>query len=120
MEWSDDSASSRITLDDGRVLTKCDQCRQMHSERNPPTIPPCEECKVDLNEENQEAAAIYQLVRGQIRTRHNGQYDEVVDLDYSAVKMVMDLYGVRDQKEVFEKVRQTFYFFANKARDERG
>ena len=118
MEQSDGFASSRIILDDGRELTKCDQCRQMHAERNPPTVPPCDECWVDLAQENQEAAAIYQLCRGQIRTRNNGQYDEVIDLDYSAVKMILDLYGVRDQRAVFEKVRQTFFYFINKSRKE--
>jgi hypothetical protein len=117
MEQSDNFASSSITLSDGRELTKCDQCRQMHAERVPPTVPPCDTCWVDLNGENQEAATIYQLCRGQIRTRHNGQYDEVVDLDYSAVKMVMDLYGVRDQRSVFEKVRRTFFHFVSKSRE---
>lgn len=117
MEQSDSFASSRITLDDGRELTKCDQCRQMHAERNPPTVPPCGECWVDLAAENQEAAAIYQLCRGQIRTRHNGQHDEVIDLDYVAVKMVMELYQIKNQRECFDKVRSTFYHFLNKQRD---
>lgn len=90
----------------------------MHSERNPPTIPPCEECWVDLAEENEEAARIYQIVRGQIITRFNGQADDVIDLNYQAIKVVMDMYNVKNQRAVFEKIRKTFYHFLNEGRGE--
>jgi iron uptake system EfeUOB component EfeO/EfeM len=90
----------------------------MHGERNPPTEPPCEDCRVDLKEENDEAARIFQIVRGQIRTRFNGQIDEVVDLDFNAVQTVMDLYQVKNQRDVFDKVRSAFYFFLQEGREE--
>ena len=42
-------ASSLIVDDDGVVIsTRCDQCRVMYSERNPPGEPPCSECWVDV------------------------------------------------------------------------
>jgi iron uptake system EfeUOB component EfeO/EfeM len=89
----------------------------MHAERNPPTEPPCETCWVDLDKANEEAAHIYGLVQGQIITRHNGQYDEIVDLNYSAVKIVMDLYEVKKQRECFEKVLKTFHVMLNRSRE---
>jgi hypothetical protein len=85
----------------------------MHGERTPPTIPPCDGCMVDLAEENEDAARIFQIVRGQVRTRFNGQHDDVIDLDFNAVKMAMDLYQIHNQREVFEKVRATFFHFLN-------
>ena len=92
----------------------------MWAERNQRGIegsPPCDGCMVELAEENDEAARIYQIVCGQIRTRFNGQYDEVVDLDFSAVKVAMDLYQIRDQRGCFDKIRKTFHHFINEGRN---
>jgi hypothetical protein len=83
----------------------------MYGNRNPPEKPPCDTCLVELAEENEEAGWIYQLVQGQIVTRFNGEYDVVIDLNYHAVKTVMDLYGVKDQRGVFETVRAVFFHF---------
>ena len=107
MEFSGDQASSRIELDDGRVLTKCDQCRQMYSERTPPGEPPCATCWVDLKEENEDAARIFRVVRGQYIVFG----ERVVDLNFQSVKVIMDLYNIRDQKACFEKVLNIFHRF---------
>lgn len=61
--------------------------------------------------ENRQAAIIYQLVEGQIITRFNGHHDDIIDLNYGALKTVMDLYEIKDQKMVFEKVRKLFFYF---------
>jgi len=108
-----DQTVSRITLNDGSVLTKCDQCRTMYSERTPPGDPPCETCWVELLEENKQAAYIYQIVCGQVRTSFNGERDVVVDLDFNAVFNIIDRYpgGVRNKWECFEKVMSVFYHF---------
>lgn len=121
MRRSREFAASRITLEDGHVLTKCDQCRTMWRERNERGVdgaPPCETCRVDLDPENHEAAEIFNLVQGQVITRHNGRYDEIIDLNYPAVKIVMDLHGVRDQMGVFNKVLRVFHYFLEANRDE--
>lgn len=92
----------------------------MWAERNQRGIegdPPCEDCRVELLDENDEAARVYQVVQSQTVTRFNGQHDEVIDLDFNAVKAIMDLYGVRDQRTCFEKVRRTFFHFLNEARE---
>lgn len=109
MRLADDDAASRITLEDGRVLTKCDQCRQMYAERKPPGTPPCESCRVELKVDNEDAARIFQTVRGQIITRHNGQYDVVIDLNHIAVWAAIDAYGVLDRTGTFEKVLTLFH-----------
>jgi len=85
----------------------------MYAERSPPSEPPCETCWVDLMEANKEAAHIYQIVLGQVRTRFNGETDVVVDLDFNAVFGVMDRYpgGIKDQWECFKKVMGAFYYF---------
>jgi protein-arginine kinase activator protein McsA len=113
MEFANDQASSRITLDDGTVLSKCDQCRQTYAERNPPQEPPCETCFVDLDKSNEEAARIYRMVQGQVITAG----EQIVDLNYQSVKMVMDLYEVKKQRECFERVTRTFNHFLKESRD---
>jgi hypothetical protein len=109
MEFSSGQASSRIVLDDGRVLTKCDQCRQMYAERTPPGEPPCETCWVELREENEDVARIFQIVRGQVITWFNGQVDVVMDLNHLAVWAAIDHFGVRNPRECFERVLKMFY-----------
>ena len=111
MQFFDDQAASRIELDGGAALTKCDQCRQQYSERVPPDEPPCNDCWVDLMEENNDAAKIFRIVRGQVISLHNGQHDEVIDLNFCALKVVMDWYEIQNQRECFEKVHGTFHHF---------
>ena len=122
MEFADDLASSRIILDEGteneRVLTKCDQCRELWRGRNERGIvgkPPCNTCRVDLLEKNKDAAEIYTLARRQVVTADQGQ---IIDINIPAVKIVMDLYGVKDQKDCLLKVRNLFHHFENKRRKE--
>ena len=58
--------------------------------------------------ENEEAGNIYMLVRGQVLMSGMG---DVIDLNFVALKTVMDLYQVTDQQRVFEKVYKTFHYF---------
>lgn len=81
----------------------------MYAERTPPGTPPCGTCRVDLLEENEEAAEVYMTARRQYVTR--GMEGRVVDIDFNALKVVMDLYGVRDQRRCFEAVRGVFHHF---------
>ena len=57
--------------------------------------------------EDQEIVRVYQMVQGQIIT----EPDKARHLNYMAVKMVMDLYGIRDQKRCFEQVVKLFKHF---------
>ena len=112
MQFADDQAASRLVFDDGRVLTKCDQCRQIYAERTPPGSPPCESCRVELKEENEDAARIFQVSRNQVIAVG----EQVVDIDIKAVKIVMDLYGVKDQRTCLQRVRALWHEIEGKRR----
>lgn len=109
MSFADDQAASRIQLDGGRVLTKCDQCRQIYVERKPPEDPPCDTCRVELLPENSEAAAVFMSVRGQIITFFNGERTVVVDVNHQSVHLAMERFGVTKPRECFDKVVRTFH-----------
>lgn len=83
----------------------------MYAERLPPEDPPCVDCRVDLSAANQEVAAIYMMCRRQYVTAEEGR---VVGISIPAVKAMMDVYGVRDQKRCLERVTMAFYHFENK------
>jgi len=70
---------------------------------------------VDLFEENEDAGEVYMATRRQYRTAEQGR---VVDIDIVAVKTVMDLYGVSDQRECLERVRMLFHHFMDGGDDE--
>lgn len=80
----------------------------MYGRRTPPGTPPCGQCRVELMEENAEAAGIYMLTRRQVVTVGMG---EIVDISIPAVKIAMDLHGVRDQKACLNRVRRLFHHF---------
>jgi hypothetical protein len=112
VELVDIEASSRIELEGGGVLTRCDQCKSMHAERNPPTVPPCEGCTVDLMPENRDAAEVYLMCRRQYVTRSRGmEGDMVIDISIPAIKATMDALGVEDQGACLVKVQKVFHFF---------
>jgi hypothetical protein len=117
MQFSSDQAASRIVLENGTVISKCDQCRQMYSERKPPGEPPCHTCWIDLKEENEDVARIFQIVRGQVITRFNGQVDMIMDLNHLAVWAAIDRYGIKNPRECFEKVMKMFYALLKEQRD---
>lgn len=103
IEFREDWNRSAITLDDGRVLTKCDQCREMWAERNQRGIegdPPCADCIVEQNSENSEAHMIFSVCRYQLIMGMSGP----VDMDHGAIYEAMRLYGVRDQRKCFGKM----------------
>ena len=61
--------------------------------------------------ENREAAEVYMVVRNQFITAGLGQ---VIDVSIPAVKIVMDLFGVLNQKECLLKVLSVFHHFKPK------
>lgn len=94
----------------------------MYAERNPPEIPPCTEgiaatnwepCRIELQKENEDAARIYQIVRGQVLTVG----DQVIDLNHLAVWAAIDGYGIKNRTRVFEQIIQTFHHFLKESGD---
>ena len=78
-----------------------------YAERKPP-VTPCETCRVELLDENDDAAAIFQTVRRQAVTVQDG--DKVyIDLSIPAVESAMRIRGVKDQWACLQKVRRLWY-----------
>lgn len=107
MKFADFQASSTFELD-GKTLTACEKCRMDYADKNPP-VTPCSTCRVDLQRENEDAARIFQIVRGQQICKWNGERDIAVDLNHLAVWAAIDAYGVRDRTGCFEKVLNLFH-----------
>jgi hypothetical protein len=97
--WSDEYAPT------------CPACRDMYGNRNPPQETPCQTCRVELSAANQEVATVYMLCRRQYVTAEEGR---IAGLSIPAVKALMDIYGVRNQRECLERVLAVFYYFENK------
>jgi hypothetical protein len=89
----------------------------MHAERNPPTEPPCEGCLTVLAKENEAVARCFMACRSQVRTRFNGEYDVVTDLDFVAVDTVMNWYGIQHKRETLGRIRAAFFHFLNKEKE---
>ena len=83
----------------------------MFSKKNKPT--PCEKCsinKVELLSENEDAFLIYNIVQNQ--AIFIGMNAVAIDLDYNAVKIVMNLYGIEDQLDCFQRVVKVWHTMA--------
>lgn len=115
MEFCEDQASSRIELENGTIITKCDQCRQMWKERNERGIegePPCKECWTEPFEENEDAFKIFFLTRSQLIM---GQ--SPIDVNHLAIYSAMDLYDIKNRRECFEKVMKLSKWWIKKLKD---
>lgn len=87
----------------------------MYRQRNPPQEPPCTRCRVDLEEANETDAHVYMLSRRQVVTVGMGQ---IADISIPAIKIVMDLCGIRNQLQTLNRVRKVFYHFQGGKADE--
>lgn len=67
--------------------------------------------EVQLLDENQAAAAVYMMTRRQVVTAEEGR---IVDISIPAVKIAMDLHGVKDQRTCLLRVINTFHHFRGK------
>jgi hypothetical protein len=74
-------------------------------------MPPCHKCRVELRDENEEVATVFMLTRRQFVTAENGR---IVDINIQAVKTVMDLFSIRDQKKCLTAVINAFHYFLNR------
>lgn len=107
-------------MENGRVITACEQCIEIYAERSErqgkQIEPPCETCRVELHEENAEAVKIYRLIRGQVRTLG----EHVIDIDHVALWQAIDRYKVKEPVRVFELVNKVFNYFLEKERENAG
>jgi hypothetical protein len=82
----------------------CKACKSTHERRGEPA--PCTSCIPPLMPENVDPVKVYMTVRNQVITVGMG---EVVDLHFPSVQMIMDMYGVQEQRQCFEKVTYLFH-----------
>lgn len=76
----------------------CEACRHFAKKRG--EKPNCKECLPEILPENQEAIEVYTQVRNQAICVGM----EPVDLNYGAVKIIMDLFEVENQRDCFGRV----------------
>lgn len=73
----------------------------MYGERKPPQKPPCDTCREEANEENQDAIKIFFLTRSQVLMTASGA---AIEISHEAVHRAMELYQVQAKRTCFEKV----------------
>lgn len=64
---------------------------------------------MDLLPENEEAGAVFMMVRGQVISAEIGERRRIVTLSIPAVKDVMDIYGVKDQQRCLGRVMRLWH-----------
>lgn len=108
--------ASSLKREDGTTISACERCRETYALGSKKKEPPCEKCKVELMEENQEAAHVFMMSRNQCLSLDK----HIIDISIPAVKIIMDLYHVNDQMRCLIKVLKVFHFCLEKRRDESG
>jgi uncharacterized Zn ribbon protein len=99
----------------GATAPNCPSCRKIYEDRTPPEKPPCNTCRPELQEENDEPLKIYQEVRGQVIALG----DQVIDINHLTVRAAMDRQKVKDPDLCFDLVCKVFHHFLQKSREER-
>ena len=112
--FSDDQASSRVELEDGTIITKCGQCREIYSERIPPEEPPCDTCRVEPMEENLDAFKIFGIARAQFIMGANGP----IEINHLAIDAAIKREGIED-KDCFNKVLALSRWWIGKLREKK-
>ena len=84
----------------------CQKIKKKHHQK-----PDCDNCLPELLPENQDAIAVYSQVRNQ--AIYAGMDAIPVDLNYGAVKIVMDMYGIENQPDCFQKVLKAWNHIAS-------
>ena len=73
----------------------------------------CLTCRVELMEENEEVANVYQATRGQVRTLG----EQVIDIDHVALWQYIDRMKINDPIKIFRQVNNVFHHFLSKDRE---
>jgi hypothetical protein len=78
----------------------CDGCREIYRQKDVAAGPPCDTCREEPLEENDDALRIFFLVKDQVIMGMSGP----VAINHQAVHEAMRLYRIRNRRECFEKV----------------
>ena len=88
-----------------RKKPSCEKCKAFYKKRN--KLPDCKNCPPEVMPENEDAIAVYSQVHGQ--AIYVGMDGVAVDLDFNALKFVMDLVEVEDPFDCFQKVLKMWH-----------
>lgn len=92
----------------------CDECQLRYKFNKEP--PPCEACKPEILEANEEAVFIYTIVGRQVITAGLG---EVIAINYEAINFTMNLYEIENKQTCFEKVTWLFDYILKETKDKK-
>jgi len=90
----------------------CEACCEDYGERIPPAKPPCDTCRPEFIEENQDAIRIFFLIRGQLIMGA----ESAIDIMHEPIHKAMKLYKIKNKKECFEKVLKMSQFWLKSVR----
>jgi len=122
-------SASRVTLNDGTVISKCDECRQVWKERNERGVAGqpicdtgefCEAYPVTLLPQNSIPANIYQRIKGQVIFYFNGEVDKEYDLNHVALWNMIDHWPehISNKFEIFDLVLHCYHTFLRERQDD--
>ena len=69
--------------------------------------PPCEECIPELFPENKDAFDVYIKCQNQTLQSNGG----VIDINFVAINVILDIFEIENKQSVFEKVVTAFHHF---------
>ena len=121
VQFVNEQAASRVELDSGVVLTKCDQCREQYGEKSQREgvhiEPPCATCRVELLPENKDAASVYFLCKRQVITAGEGNMP--IDINHLAIWAQIEHRGIKEPVRCFDMVLKLFHHYLEKESKER-
>ncbi len=91
----------------------CEVCQLMNKRRE--TDPPCDVCLPTLLPENVEIARVYFMVSSQVIAGMGG----VIALNIPAVKIVMDLFSIEDQRTCLTRIMRVHSVMVKEDRERR-
>lgn len=91
---------------------KCNVCRDIYEKKH--EDPPCEKCVPAILPGNEDALRVYLMVRNQVIVVGMGT---PIDLDFNAIEFILNLYKIRNKKEVFEKVIMVSRYILEEAKE---
>lgn len=79
----------------------CVDCTDMYLDEG--KEPPCEDCYVELLQENEKSWKIFLLCQDQVRRA--GVDGTIVGFDYASVIAILQLYGEGENRQLFEDIK---------------
>lgn len=93
----------------------CDECKLRYKFNKKP--PPCEACKPEILEANEDAVFVYTQTQRQVITAGLG---EAIAVKYEAIEFIWNLYEIENRRDCFEKVTWIFNYILQENKVKKG